>query len=49
MTGDHDSNQVFFEDASVPMRNVCGALNQGWRVTITALMFERRGPDMTGV
>lgn len=34
-------NEVFFEDVRVPKANLVGPQNQGWKVTITTLMFER--------
>jgi alkylation response protein AidB-like acyl-CoA dehydrogenase len=49
MTGDRGFNQMFFEDVRVPKANVVGAVNQGWLVAMTTLMFERRAPDMTGL
>jgi alkylation response protein AidB-like acyl-CoA dehydrogenase len=49
MTGDQGFNQMFFEDVRVPKKNVVGAVNQGWLVAMTTLMFERRARDMTGL
>ena len=34
-------NEVFFEDVRVPKANLVGPKNEGWKVTITTLMFER--------
>lgn len=34
-------NEVFFEDVRVPKMNLVGPQNEGWKVTITTLMFER--------
>jgi len=31
MAGDHEVNQVFFEDVRVPLENLIGEENQGWR------------------
>ncbi|HEX3862646.1 MAG TPA: acyl-CoA dehydrogenase family protein [Stellaceae bacterium] len=36
-------NEVFFEDVKVPKENLVGQLNEGWKVAITTLMFERGG------
>jgi alkylation response protein AidB-like acyl-CoA dehydrogenase len=41
MTGNHDFNEIFFEDVVVPKRNLLGPQNDGWRVGVTTLMFER--------
>jgi alkylation response protein AidB-like acyl-CoA dehydrogenase len=43
LTGDSEFNEVFFEDVRVPKANLLGELNQGWRVIVTSLMFERQG------
>jgi len=41
MTGNHDFNEMFFEDVVVAKRNLLGPQNDGWRVGVTTLMFER--------
>ena len=41
MTGNHEFNEIFFEDVTVPKRNLLGPQNQGWQVGMTTLMFER--------
>ena len=41
MTGNHDFNEIFFEDVAVPKANLLGRQNDGWRVGVTTLMFER--------
>lgn len=41
MTGNHEFNEVFFEDTIVPKKNLLGPQNQGWQVGVTTLMFER--------
>jgi alkylation response protein AidB-like acyl-CoA dehydrogenase len=41
MTGNHDFNEIFLEDVVVPKRNLLGPQNDGWRVGVTTLMFER--------
>ncbi len=43
LTGDSEFNEVFFEEVKVPKHQLLGELNQGWRVIVTSLMFERQG------
>jgi alkylation response protein AidB-like acyl-CoA dehydrogenase len=43
MTGDSEFNEVFFEEVKVPRRHLLGEKDQGWRVIVTSLMFERQG------
>jgi len=43
LTGDSEFNEVFFEDVKVPQVNLLGEKDQGWRIIITSLMFERQG------
>jgi len=38
---DRDFNEVFFTDAAVPVENLVGELNQGWRVANGSLGHER--------
>jgi len=43
MAGDHEVNQVFFDDVRVPVSNRVGEENQGWTVAKYLLEFERGG------
>jgi len=43
LAGDHEVNQVFFEDARVPQGNRLGPENEGWTVAKYLLEFERGG------
>ncbi len=43
MAGRMGFNQVFFEDARVPARNLVGGENQGWYIGAALLDFERSG------
>jgi alkylation response protein AidB-like acyl-CoA dehydrogenase len=43
LTGDSEFNEVFFEEVKVPKANLLGEKDQGWRIIITSLMFERQG------
>jgi alkylation response protein AidB-like acyl-CoA dehydrogenase len=41
ITGNREFNEIFFEDVVVPKRNLLGPQNEGWKVGVTTLMFER--------
>ena len=43
MSGDHEVNQVFFDDVRVPVANRMGEENDGWTVAKYLLEFERGG------
>jgi alkylation response protein AidB-like acyl-CoA dehydrogenase len=43
LAGDHEVNQVFFDDVRVPQVNRVGPENQGWTVAKYLLEFERGG------
>jgi alkylation response protein AidB-like acyl-CoA dehydrogenase len=43
LAGDHEVNQVFFDNVRVPKRNVVGTVNDGWTVAKYLLEFERGG------
>lgn len=43
LSGDHEVNQVFFNDVRVPVANLVGAENQGWAVAKYLLEYERGG------
>ena len=43
MSGEHEVNQVFFDDVRVPVANRFGEENQGWTVAKYLLEFERGG------
>jgi acyl-CoA dehydrogenase len=43
MAGDHEVNQVFFDNVRVPGTNLIGEENQGWRYAKYLLEFERGG------
>ena len=41
MNGHHHFNEVFFDNVQVPKENLVGPLNEGWKVAMTTLGFER--------
>ena len=43
LAGDHEVNQVFFDDVRVPKKNLVGKENDGWTVAKYLLEFERGG------
>lgn len=48
-SGEHDVNQVFFDDVRVPKANRVGEENQGWTVAKYLLEFERGGGGSAGM
>jgi len=43
--GDHDFNEVFFDDVFVPDDYVVGDVGAGWQMVTGELAYERSGPD----
>ena len=43
--GEHDFNEVTFDDVFVPDENLIGAEGGGWGQVVTELAFERSGPE----
>ena len=46
--GSGEFNEVFFTDARCPAANVVGGVNNGWKVAMTTLGFERGSSATTG-
>jgi alkylation response protein AidB-like acyl-CoA dehydrogenase len=42
MTGGSAFNEVFLNDVRVPTTHIIGSLNNGWKVAVHTLMFERK-------
>jgi len=47
LAGDHEVNQVFFDNVRVPVANLVGKENEGWTVAKYLLEFERGGDAYT--
>lgn len=45
LAGNHEFNEVFFQDYFVPDDMMVGAEGQGWSMVTAELAFERSGPD----
>jgi alkylation response protein AidB-like acyl-CoA dehydrogenase len=49
LAGEHEVNQVFFDQARIPIANRIGEENDGWRVAKYLLEFERGGGGAAGL
>lgn len=49
LAGDHEFNQVFFDEVLVPQANRLGGENEGWSVAKHLLTFERGGKYAPGL
>jgi len=45
LTGEHDFNQVYFEDVFLPDDRIIGQPGDGWKQVLAELAFERAGPE----
>ncbi len=41
ITGEREFNEIFFTDVRVPVDCTLGPVNEGWRVAMTTLAYER--------
>ena len=49
LDGEHEINEVFFDDVQVPVANLVGTENQGWTCAKYLLTHERTGHAATGM
>ena len=45
LAGNHEFNEVFFDDCFVPDEMIVGEVDEGWNLVTGELAFERSGPD----
>lgn len=45
MAGEHDFNEVMFDDVFIPESQVVGRIGNGWHQVTSELVYERSGPD----
>jgi len=45
LAGEHDFNELIFEDVFVPDENLVGEAGKGWSQATTELAYERSGPE----
>lgn len=45
MTGEHHFNEVFFDNALIPLEALVGTEGEGWKQAIAELAYERSGPE----
>jgi alkylation response protein AidB-like acyl-CoA dehydrogenase len=48
MSGESEFNETFFDDVKVPVENLVGELNGGWKIAMTTLTYERGPEDALG-
>ncbi|VVT10418.1 acyl-CoA dehydrogenase family protein [Erythrobacter sp. EC-HK427] len=48
ISGESEFNETFFEDVEVPVENLVGEENDGWRIAMTTLAYERGPEDCLG-
>ncbi len=48
ISGEREFNETFFDDVEVPAENVVGEVNDGWRIAMTTLAYERGPEDALG-
>lgn len=48
ISGESEFNEIFFDNVEVPVENVVGEVNDGWRIAMMTLAYERGPEDALG-
>ncbi len=48
ISGESEFNETFFDEVKVPVENLVGELNGGWKIAMTTLAYERGPEDALG-
>uniref|UniRef100_UPI0035CA1D54 acyl-CoA dehydrogenase family protein n=1 Tax=uncultured Sphingomonas sp. TaxID=158754 RepID=UPI0035CA1D54 len=48
ISGESEFNETFFDEVEVPVENLVGDINDGWRIAMTTLAYERGPEDALG-
>ena len=48
ISGESEFNETFFDDVVVPAENIVGEVNEGWKIAMTTLAYERGPEDALG-
>jgi len=48
ISGEREFNETFFDDVEVPAENIVGDINDGWKIAMTTLAYERGPEDCLG-
>jgi alkylation response protein AidB-like acyl-CoA dehydrogenase len=48
ISGESEFNETFFDNVSVPVENLVGEMNGGWKIAMTTLAYERGPEDALG-
>ena len=48
ISGECEFNETFFDDVEVPVENLVGGIDEGWKIAMTTLAYERGPEDALG-
>lgn len=48
ISGESEFNETYFDDVEVPVENIVGEVNEGWKIAMTTLAYERGPEDCLG-